>query len=207
VPSGSTFYPNIICLACRGIVSGYNDGTFRSNNEVTRGQLSKIVSGAAGFTEDPGPQIFQDVPSGHPFYDWINRLTNRGYMSGYSCGSLGEPCVQNRPYFRPGSNATRGQTSKIVANAARYTEEPTTQTFEDVPPAHPFYAWIQRLASRGIIGGYNCGGPEEPCMPPDNRPYFRAYNNVTRGQSAKIVANAFLPSCPTLSGSGKTPRP
>jgi hypothetical protein len=194
VPRDHTFYASIRCLACRGIVSGYSDGTFRSNNLITRSQLAKIVSNAANFTEPPGTQIFQDVPSTNPFYEWINRLANRGYMSGYSCGNPGEPCVNNRPYFRPFNNATRAQTSKIVANAALYNDPPTGQTFEDVPPTYPFYTEIQRLASRDIMGGYNCGGAGEPCGP-GNKPYFRPYNDVTRGQSAKIVANTFYPTC------------
>jgi len=197
VPSTHTFYASVRCLACRGIISGYADGTFKPDNLVTRGQLAKIVSNAASFTEPPGTQIFQDVPTDHTFYEWINRLTNRGYMSGYSCGSPGEPCVNNRPYFRPFNNATRAQTSKIVSNAVRYNDPPTGQTFEDVPPTHPFYTEIQRLASRNIMGGYNCGGPGEPCILPLNRPYFRPYNDVTRGQSAKIVANTFYPDCQT----------
>jgi N-acetylneuraminic acid mutarotase len=195
VPSDHTFYAQVRCLACRGIVSGYADGTFKPDNLVTRGQLAKIVSNAANFTEAPGAQIFQDVPTDHTFYEWINRLTNRGYMSGYQCGSPGEPCVNNRPYFRPFNNATRAQTSKIVSNAARYNDPPAGQTFEDVPPTHPFYVEIQRLASREIMGGYQCGGPGEPCVPTGNRAYFRPYNNVTRGQSTKIVANTFYPEC------------
>jgi len=195
VPSGHTFHDSIRCLACRTIISGYADGTFKPDNLVTRSQLAKIVSNAANFTENPGAQIFQDVPTDHTFYEWINRLTNRGYMSGYSCGNPGEPCVQNRPYFRPFANATRAQTSKIVSNAARYNDLPTGQTFEDVPPTHPFYTEIQRLAFRNIMGGYNCGGTGEPCV--NNRPYFRPYNDVTRGQSAKIVANTFYPNCQT----------
>jgi endo-1,4-beta-xylanase len=193
VPSTHTFYASVRCLACRGIVSGYADNTFRPDNLVTRGQLAKIVSNAANFAEPPEAQIFQDVPPDHTFYEWINRLTNRGYMSGYTCGSPGEPCVNNRPYFRPFNNATRAQTSKIVSNAARYNDPPAGQTFEDVPPTHPFYTEIQRLASRNIMGGYNCGGPGEPCI--NDRPYFRPYNDVTRGQSAKIVANTFYPGC------------
>jgi|GEM_PF-828716 len=196
VPQRHTFYASVYCLACRGIISGYADGTFKPDNLVTRGQLAKIVSNAANFTEPPGTQIFQDVPTDHTFYEWINRLTNRGYMSGYSCGGPGEPCVNNRPYFRPFANATRAQTSKIVANAARYNDPPSGQTFEDVPPTHPFYTEIQRLAFRNIMGGYNCGGTGEPCILPLNRPYFRPYNDVTRGQSAKIVANTFYPNCP-----------
>jgi hypothetical protein len=199
VPSDNTFYANVRCLACRGIISGYADGTFRPNNLVTRGQLAKIVSNAAMFAEPPGAQIFQDVPSDHTFYEWINRLTNRGYMTGYICGSPGEPCINNRPYFRPFNNATRAQTSKIVANAARIeTQIPRDrQTFEDVPPDHPFWLWIERLAGPGVMGGYECGTPGEPCIPPARRAYFRPYNDVTRGQSAKIVANTFYPTCQT----------
>jgi hypothetical protein len=42
----------------------------------------------------------------------------RGIMSGYPCGTIpSEPCsAVNKPYFRPNANATRAQTSKIVAN-------------------------------------------------------------------------------------------
>ena len=86
VPVGHTFYDSVRCLACRGIVSGYSDGTFRPNNQVTRGQLAKMVSNAAGFTEDPNPQICADVPPTQTFYEWINRLTRRGHMTGYQCG-------------------------------------------------------------------------------------------------------------------------
>ncbi len=47
VPPDNTFYTHVRCLACRGIISGYADGTFRPNNPVTRGQLAKMVSNAA----------------------------------------------------------------------------------------------------------------------------------------------------------------
>ena len=193
VPPDNTFYPHVRCLVCRGIVSGYADRTFRPNNPVTRGQLAKMVSNAAGFSEPVSGQTFQDVPPTHIFYEFIQRLTARGYMTGYLCGGAGEPCVNNRPYFRPQSNATRGQTSKIVANAAGFTEPPAGQTFEDVPLTHTFYEFIQRLATRNVMSGYPCGGHGEPCV--TGNPYFRPGNDVTRGQSAKIVANTFYPDC------------
>jgi len=37
----------------------------------------------------------------------------------------------------------------------------------------------------------------EPCVGPGNRPYFRPYNNVTRAQTAKIIADSFFPNCQT----------
>jgi hypothetical protein len=142
-------------------------------------------------------QTFEDVPTGHTFYDFVERLASREVMSGYPCGSPGEPCnpPDNRPYFRPNGTATRGQLAKIVSNAAGFNEPVTGQTFEDIPPGHTFYDFIERLATRGVMSGYPCGGLAEPCVPPDNRPYFRPNANVTRGQTTKIVANTFFPEC------------
>lgn len=199
VPPTNTFYPFIRCLACRGIVSGYADGTFRPNAEITRGQIAKMVSNAAGFSEDPGGQIFQDVPPGSTFYPYINRLARRNVMGGYSCALPPSPGCQpgNRPYFLPNANATRGQLAKIVSNAADYTEDPGPRIYEDVPVENPFYDYINRLTRRNVMGGYQCGTAQAggPCVDPERRPYFRPFNNVTRGQAAKIVANTFYPNC------------
>jgi hypothetical protein len=195
VPDNHPFYTYVRCLACRGILGGYADGTFRPNDLITRGQIAKVVSNAAGIADDPGAQIYEDVDPANPFYMWINRLSLRGIMSGYPCGGEGEPCgADNRPYFRPFAQATRAQIAKIVSNAAGFEDTPPGQTFEDIPINHAFYMWIERLASRGHMGGYPCGGEGEPCGA-DNMPYFRPYNNATRGQTSKIVANAFFPGC------------
>ncbi len=211
VPPGSTFYTFVECMGTRGIIGGYPCGGpgepcyvppkpyFRTNNNVTRGQVSKMVASAAGWS-DPVPssqQTFADVLPGSTFWVYIEQLAGRGAVGGYPCGGPFEPCVAptNRPYFRPNNNLTRGQLAKIVSEAAQYTETPTFQLFEDVLPTNTFYLWIQRVGSRGIVAGYPCGGPGEPCNPPRNLPYYRPANNVTRGQTAKIVTNTFFPNC------------
>ena len=56
--------------------------------------------------------------------------------------------------------------------------------FVDVPPDSTFYTYVRCLGCRGIVGGYPCGGPGEPCP----GAYYRPGNNVTRGQTSKIVA-------------------
>jgi N-acetylneuraminic acid mutarotase len=199
VPVGSTFYPYVRCLACRGIINGYPDGTFKPNNNVTRGQLSKIVSNSAGFHDAQPHQMFEDVPVGTTFQVYIGRLASRGYINGYPCGGAGEPCVPpaNLPYFRPNANATRGQISKIVSNAAGFSDPPMRQQFEDVAVGSTYYTYTFRLVSRGVMSGYPCGGAGEPCIPPGNLPYFRPNNNATRGQTSKIVSNTFFPNCQT----------
>jgi hypothetical protein len=197
---GDTFYEFIQCLACRGIVTGFPDGMFHAERNITRGQISKMVSNAAGFNEDPGEQIYDDVPPGSTYYDYINRLTNRGIMSGYPCPERpsGDDCDPDNPViFLPNANATRGQLAKIVSNAAGFSEAVSGQFYTDVPAAgqgSQFYEWIMRLTNRGVMSGYPCGGPGEPCDE-ENRPYFRWNAQVTRGQASKIVANTFFPNC------------
>ena len=117
VDQTNPFYGFIRCLACRNIVSGYSDGTFRWGAEVTRGQLAKIIAGAAGLSTNipSSQQTFSDVPNTNVFWLFIEQLAGVGAISGYACGGPGEPCdPQSRPYFRWGANATRGQISKIV---------------------------------------------------------------------------------------------
>jgi hypothetical protein len=196
VPANSTFYVFIRCLACRGIMGGYSDGTFRPNNDITRGQLTKIVANSAGFNEPVSGQTFEDVSASDTFYQYIERMASRGIVGGYPCGGVSEPCGSGKPYFRPNANATRGQISKIVSEAAGYNDVPEGQTYEDVATTNTFYVWIERLTTRGIMSGYPCGGRGEPCGT-GNRPYFRPNNKATRGQTSKIVANTFYPDCQT----------
>ncbi|MDQ3704802.1 MAG: S-layer homology domain-containing protein [Chloroflexota bacterium] len=204
---GSTFYTFIRFLTCRGIVSGYpcggpgeacnaeNDPYYRPGANVTRGQLSKIIANSAGLNGElpQGQQQFADVPPGSPFYEFVERLAETGAISGYPCGGAGEACDgQNRPYFRPNNPATRGQISKIVATAAGFDDEipADQQTFTDVPPDSPFWVYIERLVAWEVLSGYN-----DASRCPTGAPCFRYNDNTTRGQMAKIAANAFFPGC------------
>jgi len=189
------FYTPVLYLACHGVISGYNNGdgtfSFRPYNNTTRSQMVKIV--VLGFnktivTPSAGNFTFTDVPPSNPFFSVIETAAANAIVSGYNCGGPGEPCdSQNRPYFRPYANVTRGQLSKIDVVAAGWAlVNPSNPSFEDVVPNTAFYEFVETAYCHGIISGYNCGGPGEPCDS-QNRPYFRQYNNATRGQIAKIV--------------------
>ena len=166
-----------------------------NSHPITRGELAKKVSNAANFEDDPGPQIFQDVDPTHKQYAYINRLANRGAVGGFPCGTVpDEPCVEpdNLPYYRPDADATRGQAAKMIAIAAGFEDEPTGQTFEDIPPGSTFYVWIEQLASRGVAEGFECGTlPNEPCVEPDNRPYYRPFDPIIKRDANVMIEGTF----------------
>jgi hypothetical protein len=180
VQPGDYFYTAVQYLTCRGIISGYSDGTFRPANATSRAQMVKIVVGGFGVPPSmppPAERTFQDVPADHPFYAAIEAAVHAGIVSGYTCGTRpDEPCPGL--YFRPYNNVTRGQLTKIVALAGRWTlTNPPAATFHDLSAESPFYTYIEAAYCRGVISGYNDGT-------------FRPGANATRGQTAKIVYNA-----------------
>ncbi|HYO48840.1 MAG TPA: LamG-like jellyroll fold domain-containing protein [Chloroflexia bacterium] len=197
VPPSNTFYDAITYLASIDVVSGYSDNTFRPNNNVTRGQASKMIANAVGLydTVSGTQQTFQDVPPTNPFWVYIERMAARGYANGYPCGGPGEPCdSQNRPYFRWGNNVTRNQLAKILVLANQYElVAPDDPHFQDVPANNAFYSYVETAYQKGLIAGYPCGtNVYEPCVAPDNKPYFRGGANATRGQLSKMVMLALI---------------
>ncbi|HMA34796.1 MAG TPA: S-layer homology domain-containing protein [Chloroflexia bacterium] len=189
------FYTPVLYLACHGVISGYSNGdgtvSFRPYNNTTRSQMVKIVVLGYGkpiVTPPGGNNTFADVLPSNPFFAVIETAAADAIVSGYNCGGPGEPCDSaNRPYFRPYANVTRGQLSKIDVVAAGWALiNPATPSFEDVVPGTAFYSFVETAYCHGIISGYTCGGVGEPCDS-TNRPYFRQYNQATRGQITKIV--------------------
>jgi hypothetical protein len=169
------------------VVAGYPDGSFRPYNQTTRGQLGKMVALGFGYPLTCSTQHFVDVSSDNPFYCFIETLANQPnpLISGYPCGGPGEPCPGT--YFRPGSNVTRGQLSKILVLGKGWTlANPATATFADVPSTDTFYPYVETAAAHGVINGYPCGGPGEPCGQPA-LPYFRPANDSVRGQVSKML--------------------
>lgn len=81
------------------------------------GELGTGVSMAqtGGSSLPVGGQVFEDVPPGSTFYDFVNNIYGDDIAAGYPCGGPQEPCgPENRPYYRPGAGVTRGQMSKFV---------------------------------------------------------------------------------------------
>ena len=111
VPPGDPFYCFVETAYAHGIITGYGDRTFRPGNNVTRGQLCKIiVLGQQWTLYTPPAPTFRDVPADYPFYAYIETAYSHHIISGYSCGA---GCLA----FRPANPATRGQICKIVYQA------------------------------------------------------------------------------------------
>lgn len=106
VPTSHPFYAEIEWMADLGISEGYPDGTFRPGDTVTRQAMSAFMYRAAEeppFTA-PGSPTFDDVGTGHPFYDEVEWMADAGISTGYPDGT-----------YRPGGPVTRQAMSAFMA--------------------------------------------------------------------------------------------
>jgi plastocyanin len=156
-------------------------------NDTTHAQFMKIAVRARGWpieTGGDGPH-FNDVPTDHPFYDFIETAWYDGLTTGYKCGGEGEPCPG--VYFRPNAKITRAEMCKIVVLAhGLHIDTSGGPHFTDVPTEHLFYNFIETAWRHGFIKGYS-----------DNT--FRPNKKATSGEMAVLLSKAIVtPPAPAL---------
>lgn len=101
------YYASIQDLANRNVISGFTDGTFRPNDNITRAQAAKILALTLqlDLTNTKNPN-FTDIDQTHPNYQYIAALVEAGVFSGYADQS-----------FKPNEFITRGQLAKALVLA------------------------------------------------------------------------------------------
>ena len=128
-----------------GTGSGVVNYTIEPNTGSSRRIGSISIAGRA-FIVLQGIR-FNDVPSSHPFYNEIGKLSARGITLGCDAAN-----------YCPDLAVTRQQMAAFIIRALGIFNppQPSGQRFADVPPSNPFYAFIEELAARQITLG--CGG-------------------------------------------------
>src|SRR5438105_2615779 len=95
-----------------------------------------------------------------------------------------------------GAGAARATGSSAAQPAAQAVSQERVapiatpgQDFQDVFPSNAFYSYLHNLKGANVVGGYSCvpGGPNDPCVPPDNLPYYHPSVAVTRLQMTKFI--------------------
>jgi subtilisin-like proprotein convertase family protein len=177
VPANDPFYTFIGKLSARGITLGCSTmpANFCPNANVTREQMAAFIIRAIGEFNPPVPamQRFDDVPPTNVFYNFIDRMAVLGITVG---------CSAMPPLYCPTANVTREQMAAfIIRGIGEFNPPvPAMQRFDDVPPANPFYNFIERMGALGITSGCSA-------VPP----LYCPTANVTRGQMAVFIINAF----------------
>lgn len=126
-----------------GIVTGYEDGSFRPDAPVNRAEFAAIASRFEKLTQ--GSASFTDVPDTHWAVKYINFAATRGWVTGYEDGT-----------FKPEHSITRAEVAAVTCRLLERSADQTyirshigeLRTFADVTESHWAY-WYAMEAANG----------------------------------------------------------
>ena len=114
VPGEQWYSKAVAWAAMKGVVTGYTDGTFRPDNQITREQLATILFRYTKLT-DPDPSeraeldSFPDSEDIQPYAkDALSWAVGKGLINGIYDSSAGQS------FLRPAGSATRAQVATIL---------------------------------------------------------------------------------------------
>lgn len=176
VPRSHWAYEAISQMADQGIISGYNDGTFRPDNRISRAEFAKIMIAAAGI--DLGfarnvTQTFEDVDRDHWAFLYVERAKN--YLTGYKSGK--------RYYYKPNEYAVREDIAVALVRLMGYDQSKTAKTslldrFRDKNDiSKELRPYIAIAVDTDLIKGFN-----------DQT--FRPQDAITRAEAATLLYRA-----------------
>ena len=161
-------------LYTSGITTGYSDGTFRPNQNITRAQFAVMLYRYLGLDESKYAGVKLPFADNSQIADYAVPAIKALYTEGIINGSTGS---DGKLYFNPNASLTRAQAATMIGRTQEKGYATVELTFTDAGkiPAYATY-YIQTMAAQGIIGGYTDGS-------------FKPNANITRGQMAKILYN------------------
>lgn len=157
--------------------SGYDDGSFLPNNNITRGELAAMIARLSYGDDLPDGMYqasFPDVDSDAWFNKYIDYLEDKDVLSGYEDGT-----------FRPMDTITRGEISAVIARAQRYDLISYNGIFTDVTENDWAKDYIETLADKNIVSGYEDGT-------------FGPYSPLTRAEAVAIINRVLVESTPIV---------
>lgn len=117
VPKTHSNYKAIQFVRDEGIVSGYEDGTYKPNQRINRAEFTKIIV-AANFSSEEidaceADNLFSDVSQSDWFADYVCDAKQHEIIGGYPDGT-----------FKPGNFVNFAEAAKIVVNAFEIETDP-----------------------------------------------------------------------------------
>ena len=200
VPETYDFYSSVQWMAQSGITTGWEDGTFRPYESVSRGAFLTFLYRLAGepaFTA-PKAATFADVPVTHPFYKEISWAVQYGIAKGWDDGT-----------FRPEAPIARDALAAFMFRfaCAEGADISSESAFTDVPTDYSFFKEIMWMNNEKLAGGWADGTyrPLEATERGAVAVFLHRFSTQGRVMmpfcKGKIVANA-----PTFSDGGGTAR-
>ena len=138
------YYEPIYNMVDKGVIGGYDDGTFRPYGNCNRAAVVTFLWRLAGKPEPVAMATFSDMTDNPEFNKAISWAAEEGITSGWSDNT-----------FRPWNTCNRAAIVTFLWRYAGKPEPKTIATFNDMPTDNEdFFNAISWAAENGITTGY-----------------------------------------------------
>ena len=165
-------YGAISNLSGSGYISGYPDGTFKPDNQITRAEFCAIMDSVLNLTPyTPQTSTFNDINTGDWFDHAVETAVHAGIANGYGDGT-----------FQPNAPISRQEMACILVQAlGKQTEAQSdmnhgTVFTDDASISSWARGFVVMAANDALLKGY-----------PDNS--FQPQGNATRAEACTMIVN------------------
>lgn len=147
-----------------GKLGGYEDGTFRPDNNITRAEFANILANLLSQPAETPESPFSDVKEGDWYYSAVTKLLAYG-------------AVSEDETFRPSQNITR-QDAMTMAGRAFCITSANDEVLDKFSDGDQVAAYAQASVAGFVENGYLGGYPDGTLRP---------LANITRAESVKLL--------------------
>lgn len=124
VPDNYWAKPYIDALSSRGLIAGFDNGTFRPDQPVTRAQTANIVSRTFDLTADKENLEFSDVAGDYWARESIGEVVRGGFMTGFPNDTFApnEPVTRTQAFTTLVTGLNIEPPTNVQAAIDRYTD-------------------------------------------------------------------------------------
>jgi len=141
IAKSSPYYDIIHDMRDKGIISGYENGTFRANESISRKHAAALIGRAKELKSTVPFVQFKDVSKSNPYFNDIKKLQQAGIFKADAKGN-----------FNPNQPISRAEMAKILTVSFDLKAK-DAKDFPDVPENHPSYNDVKALYSNGVTTG------------------------------------------------------
>lgn len=157
-------------LIAKNILTGYQDGTIKPDQDISRAEFTVIVAKALGLK-----------PSENPVLDFADKDSIPSWAAGYIAVAKEKGIVlgYGDKTFKPDKNCTRQEAVTIIMNAFKLGESSKEIDFKDAKDISNWaYKAVAKAIETKLIDGY-----------PDNT--FRPGKTISRAEAAAVISKLF----------------
>ncbi len=161
----------------KGLAQGYQDGTFKPDNSISRAEFMTLANRVFGYSAII-PANFSDVSDTDWFAEEVGKAKAAGYISGYPDGTV-----------KPNEQVSRQEVAAMLAKITKLEIPADTSNLNNFADVDDIPEWSKGYISSVVNQGFMHGYPDQT---------YQAEKAISRAEAIVTLNNAMIATAPKI---------